>query len=329
VVESRDVTDDNDDWMRRRLLGAGAAVAPLLSTGCLRLTGGDATTTTDSARTGGRTTTAAETATDADTATNAESATDAPADTDTATEGGDGTEQETDAETTTGSDGTLSGLEPVFRHPLDGSFEDAANDVDGQPTDGGLAFVDGDRGTALAFDGRGTRSAAGYYDLPYDALERHLDVGDPITAAFWMRPAALDDWYATFVGTGVTVSLRGGNLRISRFNTQTRGNDYEASVSAARVLTAGRYQHVIATVDPGAAARLFVDGTEVAATGVDPDQGYQPKAPRSITAARVGFVPSGDDGGYDAHYEGHLDDLRFYRGSVDADGARTLYDEMR
>lgn len=266
-------------------------------------------------------------------ATATDTATDVRTDTETATEAGDGTEQatesETETETETASDGALSGLEAVFRHALDGSFDDAANDVDGQPADGGLAFVDGDRGTALSFDGRGTRSDAGYYDLPYDALERHLDVGDPITAAFWMQPAALDDWYATFAGTGVTVSLRRGNLRISRFNTQTRRNDYEASVSAPRVLDAGRYQHVIATVEPGVAARLFVDGSEVAATGVDADQGYQPKQASGIDVARVGFVPSGDDGGYDAHYEGQLDDVRFYRGSVDADGAQALHDAMR
>lgn len=308
---------EREGWGRRRLLKCGCALAPLLTGGCLRLTGRDGTATTDGASTTRRPTTTATTAAATDTATERE--------TDTETE----RETDTETETSSGSDGEPAGLEPVFRHALDGSFADAANDVDGRPAGSGLAFVDGDRGTTLEFRGRGAGSTAGYYDLPYDALDRYLDVGDPITAAFWMAPAALDEWYATFVGTGVTVSLRGGNFRISRFNTQTRRNDYKASVSAASALDAGRFQHVVATVEPGAEARLFVDGSEVAATGVDADQGYQPKQADGIDAARVGFVPSGDAGAYDAHFDGRLDDVRLYRGSVDAAGADALHDAMR
>lgn len=303
------MTNDSTARTRRRVLRASGVLAPLLTGGCLRLTGGDGGTTTG-ATTTGRTT---RTATATDTATEADAATE----TDTATETG------------TTSGGEPAGLEQVVRHALDGSFADSVNDVDGRPAASGLGFVDGERGTVLDFRGRESGSEAGYYDLPYDALGRYFDVGDPITAVFWMAPAALDDWYAVASGAGVTVGLRRGKLRISRFNRQTRRNDYQASLSASRVLDAGAWHHVVATLEPGAEARLFVDGTEVAATGVDADQGYRPKQGEDITAARMGFPPSGDDGTYDAHYEGQLDDVRFYRGSVDAEGARALFDEMR
>lgn len=287
------MTSDSSGRTRRRVLEAGGVLASLVGGGCLRLTGADDAPSTDA--TSDRATTDGETA----------------------------------AETTASPGGEPGGLDAVLRHALDGSFADAVNDVDGQPAASGLAFVDGDRGTALDLRGRGADSPAGYYDLPYARLDRYFDVGDPVTAAFWMRPTALDDWYAVLSGVGVTVSLRGGSLRLSRFNTETRRNEYEASVGAGRALDAGAWQHVVATVAPGAEARLFVDGVEVAATGVDADQGYQPKEASGIEAARVGFVPSGDDGAYDAHFEGGLDDLRLYRGSVDAAGADALHDAMR
>jgi hypothetical protein len=275
------------------------------------------------------------TATEGDAATEAETATEVETDTATETESETETETESDTATETESETETApgdgpaGLEPVVRHALDGSFVDSVNDVDGQPAASGLAFVDDDRETVLEFRGRGSGSRAGYYDLPYDALGEHFDVGDPITTAFWMAPAALDDWYAVSPGSGITVSLRNGNVRVSRYNTRTYRMDYKASVAASRVLDAGAWHHVVASLEPGAEARLFVDGTEVAATAVDADQGYQPRRAAGIDAARMGFPPSGDDGGYDGHFEGRLDDVRFYRGSVDAAGAEALYDEMR
>lgn len=300
-------------------------LAPLLSGGCLRLTGGGDETTTGAATTGRTTSpeTASATATEADTATDAETATE------TATEAETESETETETDTETGPGDGPAGLEPVVRHALDGSFADSVNDVDGQPAASGLAFVDDDRGTVLDFRGRGAGSQAGYYDLPYDALGEHFDVGDPVTTAFWMAPAALDDWYAVSPGSGITVSLRNGNVRVSRYNTRTGRMDYTASVAASRVLDAGAWHHVVATLEPGAEARLFVDGTEAAATDVDADQGYQERGAAGIDAVRMGFPPSGDDGAYDGHFEGRLDDVRFYRGSVDAAGAEALYDEMR
>lgn len=311
------VTDTDRTRTRRRLLQAGGALAGLASSGCLRLTGGEAATTNRGAPTNGSTTTGAASTTASD--DGSASTTDAEADGET--------ETGTDEGTTSGE--AVAGLELVVRHALDGSYADSTNDVDGRPAASGLAFVDDQRGTVLDFRGRGAGSKAGYYDLPYDALDRHFDVGDPVTTAFWLAPAALDDWYATFSGTGVAVGLRGGDLRLSRFNTQTRSTDYGTSVPADSVLDAGSWTHLVGTVEPGAEARLFVDGTGVATTGVDADQGYQPKQPSDIDAARVGFPPSGDDGAYDAHLDGRLDDLRLYRGSVDEAGAEALYDAMR
>jgi len=40
-------------------------------------------------------------------------------------------------------------------------------------------------------------------------------------------------------------------------------------------------------------------------------------------------VPSGDDDAYDAHFDGRVDDVRPYRGSVDDTGAKALYGAIR
>jgi hypothetical protein len=213
-------------------------------------------------------------------------------------------------------------LKPVFRHKLDGSYADETqHGISGEPADENIEFTtDGTRGTVLSLSGRGT--SGGYYDIPYDQLSKSITEGDPVTISVWLRPDAIDQWYTVVAGLGGAIVLRDGELRIQRYNRETRSVEYRVAVPAADYLTPNNWSHIVGTVDPGNEARLYVDGAFVAAEPIGSEQGYTPRS--GLDHARVGWVPSSDDGAYDAHVSGRLSDVQFYTGSADADDVQQL-----
>lgn len=216
-------------------------------------------------------------------------------------------------------------LELIFQHTVNESYSDqTGNGVTGDPADENIGFTtDGDRDTVAALSGRG--SSGGYYDIPYELLTDLIARGDPVAVAFWMKPERLDRWYSVINGFGAGVVLRDSELRLQRYNRETGGTDFRAAVAATDYLTANEWTHIVGTVEPGTEARLFVDGELAAVETVDEDQGYTEKS--GLEQARVGWVPSSNDGAYDAHFTGAIDDVRLYKNGVDATTAQQLYTE--
>lgn len=282
----------SSNWMtRRRALRCGAVTGTLGLGGCLRLAGSS----------------------------------DAPADgRDESTTDGGGP-----STTATPERSLPESLTPVLRHTLDSDFTDSVNDIDGEPASSGTQFV-GDRGgTVLELAGDGAGDDEGYYDIPYSALTTHLSTSDPLTIALWIKPRKLDDWDVFIAGVGAALDIRRGDLRLRWYDPEINEQRYSVSVGATEHLSAETWSHLIGTVDPGNEARLYVDGTEVGATSVSEAAGFNQKGLDSVDAARVGFVPSSDDGAFDSHFGGRVARVELHNGTVGAEGAALLYTQAQ
>jgi len=175
----------------------------------------------------------------------------------------------------------------------------------------------------LAGDGAG--DDGGYYDVPYSALSRHLSTGDPFTTALRIKPRKLDGWDIFLSGVGAALDVRRGDLRLRWYDPEVSEQRFSVGVDATEHLSAGTWSHLVGTVDPGNESRLYVDGTQVGATSVSEAAGFNEKGLDSVDAARVGFVPSGDDGAFDSHFGGRVVRVELYGGTVGTEGAQSLY----
>jgi hypothetical protein len=240
------------------------------------------------------------------------------------------TTDDSDPSTTATPERSLSeSLTPVFRHTLAGDFTDSVNDIDGEPAPSGTQFVGDRSGTVLELAGDGAGDDEGYYDIPYTALTTHLSTGDPLTMALWIKPREINDWDIFFAGVGATLDVRRGDLRLRWYDPEINEQRYSASVSATQHVSAETWSHLIGTVDPGNEARLYVDGAQVGATSVSEAAGFNKKGIDAVDAARVGFVPSSDDGAFDSHFGGRVAHVELHNGTVDTEGAQLLYTQAQ
>ena len=231
--------------------------------------------------------------------------------------------QSVTAQTSTDDDLTKNQLESVLHHDLNDSFTDkTGNGIIGEPGDQNVDFVEDEtREIVLELSGRG--STGGFYDIPYESLTQSINDGDPVTVALWIKPEQLDSWHTIIAGLGVDINIRNGNLRLQRYDRETREVAYRAAIEVTEHLTTNEWHHIVGTVEPGNEARLFVDGELVATEEVSEGEGYTQRS--GLDQARVGWVTSGNPGAYDGRFDGRIDDLRVYKGSVEMNDVEQLY----
>lgn len=217
------------------------------------------------------------------------------------------------------------------RYRDDGKIPDATgNGVVGHPEDeyiddGFLEFVDDEsRGTALEFNGDGTDSLGGSYNIHHEDLPDSLEEGDPITLSVWAKPRNLDEWNSiTNNSLGVGIDIRRGEIRARRWEGE---HVFMAAADVDSYLTTGEWHHLLATVAPGDEVRLFIDGELAATDSADPDHGFR----TAYKTQGVGWLGSDADGIYDARFDGLLDDLRFYVGeSASGTVAEQLFEDTK
>lgn len=218
-------------------------------------------------------------------------------------------------------EGPASGdTELVVYHTYDDNLADSANSIDGVGAGSGLTFESSGGDTALVFAGDGAGDGGGYYDIPDDGLTEMLSPGDSFSVSLWIRPRQLDGWEMILNGDGLVVDIRRNNLRIRWY--QDGRSVYRRTVPVDEYLTVGEWTHVAAVVDAGREVRPYVDGAALAPVGIPDELGFSPYT--KSDGVRLGFHPRADDGVFDSHYNGAVDSLRYYRGTLTAGAVEEL-----
>lgn len=213
-----------------------------------------------------------------------------------------------------------SDAELVVHHTYDGNLADSANSVDGVGAGRGLTVASSDGDTALVFAGDGAGDGGSYYDIPDDGLTEVLSPGSSFSVSLWMRPRQLDGWEMILNGDGLVVDLRYGSLRIRWY--QDGSSVYRRTVPVDEALAVGEWTHVAAVVDAGREVRPYVDGAALAPVDIPSEFGFRPYT--KADGVRLGFHPRADDGAFDSHYNGAVDSLRYYRGTLAAGAVEDL-----
>lgn len=222
---------------------------------------------------------------------------------------------------------TAPGPELVYHHTLDGDFSDTVNGIAGNPAATGVEFVQ-DRGdTVLELAGSGAGDNGGYYDVPYSGITQHISDGDPLTTALWVKPTDNQNWEIIFNGAGCTIDTRNGNLRLRWYNPSTAENEFLIEKDVSTHLPNGEWTHVVGTVQPDDEARLYINGERIGSTPIGDSQGFQQK--ENTDTIRVGFHPVADDGGYDSHFGGRIDEVQFYKGQIGDSEVEQLYNSQQ
>ena len=213
-------------------------------------------------------------------------------------------------------------VRPIFAYRFEDGFTDSANGIDPTPAETGVRLVNGRDGTVLELGGDGSGDGGGYLDISYDDIRQYASSGDSLTLAMWVRPRNNSGWEILASGPGLGMRMRGGRVGV-RWYIPSRGeNLYRADASADALVPNGEWHHLVGVLKADRAARLYVDGERVAADRLSQRHGYtEAKYPQM----RIGFHGRADDGGYDSHFGGWVDDIRFYRGAMSDDEVRSLY----
>lgn len=233
-----------------------------------------------------------------------------------------------DGSSSTASEQTASpvSLSPVFHHTLDGDFSDAATSIEGRPAASGVEFVPDRGGTVLKLAGNGAGDTSGFYDVLYSDMTEYVSVGDPLTTALWVKPTNNTGWEQIVNGAGSTIDIRDNTIRFRWYNPSTGQQEFLIEMNVGVYAPNNQWTHIAGTITPGQEARLFIDGAQVGATAVGPDQGFRIANSASL---RVGFHRNADTGLSDSHFNGRIDDVRFFKGAMDADQIEDLYKESK
>jgi hypothetical protein len=217
---------------------------------------------------------------------------------------------------------TTSSVTLAFRHELNGDFSDSANSITGEPASDGYEFVEDRNGTVLELSGSGMSTSGGYYSIPQDAVAEYFSTGDPFTIAQWVKPENNEEWEMIHSAPSAAINTRFGNIRMNDFDNGS--NQYVADADVAEYLPNNEWSHVVGTVEPGESADLYVDGELVGTDSADEDRGFRTNEGQTHA---VGYHGDDVDGGFDSHFTGRIDDVRFYNGAMDAEQVQTLYQE--
>jgi hypothetical protein len=205
---------------------------------------------------------------------------------------------------------------PIASFPLDGDTRDAAGEEDGLAV-GNLRPAEdrsGDPRGAVAF-----------------ARREYVDLGartepEQLTIAAWIRPSQPVRGGAIFSKHSTAVGPRDRWLELrledgGRVTFAIPGGARPQSVRSSRAIPAGRWTHVAASFD-GTRAVLYLDGARDA------------EAPLAAFAASRGPVflgarpqPGGKRAQLGSFLDGHLDDVRLYRGALPDQELRALAGE--
>jgi len=224
------------------------------------------------------------------------------------------------AESVTLSVDTTTSTTLALRHKLNGDFSDSVNNITGEPASDGYAFVEDRGGTVLELSGSGMSTSGGYYSIPQDELADYLATGGPFTIAQWVKPENNEGWEMIHSAPSASINIRYGNIRLNDFADGT--NQFVAEADADEYVPNNEWSHVVGTVEPGEAAELYVDGELVASDSAGEDRGFSTSD--TLTQA-VGYHGDDNDGSFDAHFTGRIDDVRFYSGAMQPDQIKTLY----
>ncbi|MBN1491974.1 MAG: sulfatase-like hydrolase/transferase [Phycisphaerae bacterium] len=198
-------------------------------------------------------------------------------------------------------------LEPVLHFDMTGADETTIRDTSGKNHHGQrehVAIVDGRRGKALRFDGRGVVQIP-HFPASLDPTYR------PLTVGAWCKPDAADGVLVAHGSTmfGYSLYLKNG---YPCFDVFAGANPFQ--LVGPEKLPLEQWTHVAATIDADARLALWVNGQPVARL----DDGFhvndRPSDPFSV-GADVG-QPAGE---YAAplHFRGLIEDVRLYWGVLD------------
>lgn len=232
------------------------------------------------------------------------------------------TPEETTTETPTEPEVDPSDASLVMHHPLDGDYNDVKNDVDGNPAERGMSFVDdSQRGAVLSLDGAGQGASGGHYTYDGEDLDPYVDTGSAVSLGLWVKPSGLSGWQIFAQSPGLIIDIRGGNLRSREWRNGR--NIFMTKVEASAVLSPREWAYIVGTVTPGAQAHLYVNGEHVASASAPNNAGF-PSEFRDLRA--IGYVGNDVDGGSDSHYVGIVDDVRYYEGELSGDSVQDIYE---
>lgn len=224
--------------------------------------------------------------------------------------------------TRTGTSRPSGDVRPIFTYRFEDGFTDSANGIDPKPASTGVDLVSGRGGTVLELAGDGSGDDGGYVDISHDDIGRHISPGDSLTLAMWVRPRNNSGWEILAGGPGIGMGMRRGRVRCAWYSPATNDFLFSADADVSEVLPNGEWHHLVGVLEADRLGRLYADGEEVAVDTFDGEHGYtEAKYPEM----RVGFHGRADDGAYDSHFGGRLDDVRLYRGAMSADEVRSLY----
>jgi hypothetical protein len=201
----------------------------------------------------------------------------------------------------------LSGDEPVAWYPLDGDARDAVGDADGKVVGKVRPAEDrgGDPEGAVALGGRdyvdlGARVEPERFTIAAWVLPGRVDRDLVIFSKWSSAPGPRDRWLELRVDAGgrVALAIPGG------------AGGRPQQLRSTRALAAGRWAFLAATFDGGQAV-LYVDGQPDAEGALQP---FEPSRGPAFLGARPDS--SGKRARVGTFFEGRLDDVRFYPGSL-------------
>lgn len=243
----------------------------------------------------------------------------------TTTDAPDSTPTETATGTPTASSvGTTrsSDVQPIFAYRFEDGFTDSANGIDPKPAASAVDLVSGRGGTVLELGGDGSGDDGGYVDVSHDDIGQYISPGDSLTLAMWVRPRNNSGWEILAGGPGMGMGMRRGRIRCAWYSPATNDFLFSADADVSEALPNGEWHHLVGVLEADRLGRLYVDGEEIAVDTFDGEHGYtEAKYPEM----RIGFHGRADDGAYDSHFGGRLDDIRLYRGAMSADEVSSLY----
>lgn len=203
----------------------------------------------------------------------------------------------------------------VMHHPLDGDYTDAENDVDGNPAERGMSFVDdSQRGTVLSVDGAGQGASGGHYTYDGADLDPYVDTGSAISLGLRVKPSGLGGWQVLAQAPGMVIDIRNDNLRFREWRNGR--NIFMADAEASAVLSQENWAYIVGTLTPGSQAHLYIDNERIDSSPAPSNAGF-PSDFRDVRA--IGYVGGDVDGSFDSHYVGLIDDVRYYEGTLYAD----------